>query len=281
MSLLMPVIILGLIGLALGLLLGVSNKVFYVPVDERVAKVRDVLPGANCGGCGFAGCDAYASAVVSGAPCDKCGPGGAACVEKIAAIMGIVAEKLEPMTAFVHCQGTAALAEDWGTYEGVLDCRSASIIPGGGQKACQAGCLGFGSCVKACAFDALQIIDGIAKVDEDKCVACKACIEACPKNLITLIPKGSLVKIACSNPDKGPEVKKICKVGCIGCTICAKLAPEGAITMQGNLPVVNDPKCEGCAASVGKCPTGALVGFGPNAKPAPSAGPAPDTSPTA
>lgn len=266
MSLLMPALVLGLIGLALGLLLGVSSKKFHVPVDERVGQIREILPGANCGGCGFTGCDAYANAVVSGAPCDKCGPGGEACAKKIAELLGRAIETMEPLTAYVHCRGTATVAQDWSDYSGIPDCRSASVIPGGGQKACQSGCLGFGSCVNACKFDALHLTDGIAKVDEDKCVACKACIEACPKGLITLIPKNSLVKIGCNNPNKGPEVKQICSVGCIGCTICAKLAPEGAIEMAGNLPVVHKPKCDSCAASVNKCPTGALVGYGPNEK---------------
>lgn len=266
MSIFMPALILGCIGMALGLMLGISAKKFHVPVDERVELVREVLPGANCGGCGFTGCDAYAQAVVSGAPCNKCGPGGAGCAAKIGEILGRVVEQLEPQVAFVHCGGKAGIAELWADYQGIHDCRSASIIPGASLKSCQSGCMGLGTCVRACKFDALHIVDGIALVDEDKCVACGACIDVCPKNLIRFIPQNSLVKIACSNPNKGPSVKKSCAVGCIGCSICAKLAPEEAIVMEGNLPAVKKPKCDGCAPSVAKCPTGALVGCGSCAK---------------
>lgn len=264
MSILGPILILGIIGAVLGLLLGFSAKKFAVTEDARVSLVREVLPGANCGGCGFSGCDAYARAVVSGAPLNKCGPGGAACAAKIAAILGRAADASEPMVAWVACRGTSSVAVDWSGYMGIMDCRSASVIPGGGSKACQSGCLGFGTCVKACKFNALHLADGIAKVDDDACVGCRACVEACPRGLITMIPKNSLVRIACNNPNKGPAVKAVCSVGCIGCSICAKLSPDGAIAMDGNLPRVINAHSEGCAASVGKCPTGAIVGFGPN-----------------
>lgn len=263
MSILAPALVLSVVGLILGLILGVSAKKFAVPVDARVTQICEALPGANCGGCGFTGCNAYAQAIVNGAPITKCAPGGASCAAKIAEIMGCEAQSMERQVAWVACGGTDSVAIHRANYMGITDCRSASVTPGGGTKACQQGCLGFGTCVKVCNFGAISVRDGIAVVDEERCTACKACINACPRALISLIPKAQTVRVACNNPDKGPGIKVICTAGCIGCTICAKLSPDQAIVMDGNLPKIMNPLCEGCALSVTKCPTKALVGRGP------------------
>src|SRR3712207_46675 len=186
-DILYPVLSLGGLGLLFGLILGYASKKFAVPVDPKVPLVRDCLPGANCGGCGFAGCDAYAEAVASGAAPTNCCPiGGAEAAAKIASVMGVEAESSEPKVAYVKCQGTCENAKNKYSYYGIKDCREAMNVPGAGDKSCSFGCLGYGSCVSACKFDAIEIVDGIAKVNKDKCVACGACVSTCPKGVIDL-----------------------------------------------------------------------------------------------
>lgn len=259
-EILFPVLCLGGLGLLFGVVLGYASKKFAVEVDPLVPLVRECLPGANCGGCGFAGCDAFAEAVASGAaPANGCPIGGADCAEKVATVMGVEVSAEEPKVAFVRCKGSKSKAIDKAAYYGVEDCSQAMVVPGGGNKACEYGCLGFGSCVKACQFDAIDVIDGVAVVNEDNCVACGACVTACPKNLIDLIPKKQLVRVACTSQNKGAEVKKACEVGCIGCTLCVKACPFDSIEMNGNLPVINDETCKNCGLCEKKCPTGAII----------------------
>lgn len=255
-----PIVSLGGLGLTFGILLGYASKKFAVEVDERVAQVRECLPGANCGGCGYAGCDAYAQAVVDGsAPANLCTPGGAVAAEKIGEVLGISVDAAEPMTAFVKCRGTCSNAKEKYQYYGVMDCRQAVVAPGGGSKACDFGCLGLGSCVTACKFDSIQIKDGIAVVNENTCTGCNACVQICPKNVIELVPASKGVRIACNSKEKGKTVKDNCSVGCIGCTICAKNCPENAIAMVNDLPVIDFNKCTQCKVCVAKCPTKAIV----------------------
>lgn len=259
-NLIAPVVSLGGLGLVFGALLGYANTKFKVEVDERIPQVRECLPGANCGGCGFAGCDAYAEAVVSGtAPTNKCAPGGAAVVSKISDILGVEATVEEPMTAFVRCKGTPDLARKKYNYVGILDCNHAAIAPGGGPKQCGYGCLGLGSCVKACEFDAIHIVNGVALVDEEKCVACAACTVVCPKELIHLVPKKSKVRIDCNNKEKGKEVMSACDVGCIGCGICMKNCPKDAIEIINNIPVFDYDKCVSCGICANKCPKNSII----------------------
>ncbi|OFI05826.1 electron transport complex subunit RsxB [Clostridium acetireducens DSM 10703] len=254
-----PILSLGCMGLAIGMLLGYASKKFAVEVDERVPKVREALPGANCGGCGFAGCDAYAQAVVEGAaPPNCCAVGGAAAVEKIAEVMGLEVDESEPKKAFVKCNGTCNNAKDKNIYAGLQDCRDAALIPGGGAKACSFGCLGLGSCVKACQFGAIEIKDGIANIDEDKCVGCGACANTCPKNVIELVPVSKRVRVQCNSHDKGIEVKNNCSAGCLGCGLCAKVCPKEAIVMENNLAKVDYEKCVQCGLCTQKCPTKAI-----------------------
>lgn len=251
-----PVISIGGLGLLFGLGLGYASKKFAVAVDERVPKVRDVLPGANCGGCGFAGCDAFAKAVVEGqAKIDACSVGGSETAKNIAGILGVEAEEKERQVAVVKCIGTCDKSKIKYDYEGITSCKDASFIPGGGSKSCSYGCLGLGSCERACQFDAIKIIDGIATIDETKCVACGMCIKECPRNIIELEVARKKVEVMCNSNAKGKDVKSVCEVGCIGCRLCTKVCPTGAITVENNLATIDYEKCTSCGLCVEKCPT--------------------------
>jgi len=255
-NLLYPVLSLGGLGLVFGVVLGYANKKFYVPVDPKIPLVRAELPSANCGACGFAGCDAYAAAVVGGGVAlNLCSVGGSSVAEKIGEIMGVTVETDSPQVAFVKCKGTCSVAKEKYVYDGIQDCRQAVIAPGEGPKACSDGCMGFGSCVSACDFNALHIIDGVAVVYKDNCVACGACIKVCPKNLIEFVPASQQVLIECNSKSKGKIVKDNCGVGCIACTMCAKVCPSQAIVMVNNLPVIDFEKCTQCGLCASKCPT--------------------------
>src|SRR3712207_4280818 len=222
--------------------------------------VREALPGANCGGCGFAGCDAYADAVVNGgAAPNRCPVGGAAAAAKIAEVMGVKVDESEPKKAFVKCQGTCSNAKEKYEYFGSMTCIDAANAPGAGSKECSFGCLGLGSCVEACMFDAIHIKDGIAVVDEEACVGCGACVSTCPKSVIDLIPVSKNVRISFNLHDKGLEVKNACATGCISCGMCARNCPKEAITMENNLPVINYENCVSCGICANKCPTHAIV----------------------
>ncbi|MBW9156652.1 RnfABCDGE type electron transport complex subunit B [Clostridium tagluense] len=258
-NLLYPVLSIGGMGLVFGVVLGYANKKFHVPVDPKVPLVREALPSANCGACGFAGCDAYAAAVVDGGtPLNLCSVGGASVAQNIGEIMGLTVETANPKVAFVKCKGTCGVAKEKYVYDGVMDCRQAVIAPGEGPKACSDGCLGFASCVRACEFNALHIIDGVAVVYKDNCVACGACIKVCPKNLIELVPATQEVLIECNSKSKGKSVKENCGVGCIACTMCVKVCPSEAITMVNNLATIDFEKCTQCGLCATKCPTKAI-----------------------
>lgn len=247
------VAVLFVMGVVFAILLGVAAKVFAVEVDERVPLVRECLPGANCGGCGFPGCDGLAAAIVEGnAPVNGCPVGGAACAAKVAEVMGVEAVTGERNVAHVHCNG-GCNAVDKTKYEGLEDCTAAMRVANG-PKACSFGCMGLGSCVKACAFDALHIIDGVAKVDTDKCVACGKCVDACPKKLIDLLPESKKVHVNCVNRDKGPEVVKVCSVGCIGCKMCEKTCKFDAIHVEGGVAKIDYDKCKNCKMCAKVCP---------------------------
>lgn len=260
LGILIPFLILGVLGGVFGLLLSFAAKKFAVQQDERIDKLQEVLPGANCGACGFPGCSGYAAAIVKGeAAVGLCVPGGKAVSEKMAAIMGTEAMETEKKVAFVHCTGSPDKAERRFKYSGIKSCLEASVIPGGTYKECRYGCLGLGSCKDACPFGAMTIENGIAKVDKEKCTGCGACVKACPKRLITLVPENAKIDVNCMNPLRGVEVKNNCKVGCIGCTLCARNCPEKAITMVNNLPEVDHSLCSGCGTCTQKCPVRAIV----------------------
>lgn len=249
------VILLAVLGILIGLLLGVASKAFEVAVDERVVQVRECLPGNNCGGCGYPGCDGLAEAIVAGdAPVNACPVGGAPVAGKIGGILGVDAGESVRKVAYVKCAGTCELAANKYNYVGEMDCRRAATVPGGGDKACSFGCLGLGSCVEACQFDALSIVDGIAQVDREKCVACGKCVETCPNHVIDLIPYESAYEVQCNSKDKGKDVMAVCKAGCIGCSLCVKQCEFGAVTVENNLASIDGEKCQGCGKCAEKCP---------------------------
>jgi len=259
-SVILSAAIVAITGLLVGLLLGVAAEKFKVPVDEKELAVRDCLPGNNCGGCGFAGCDALAKAIAAGeAAVNACPVGGAPVGNQIAAIMGAAVEEKEPEVAYVKCSGSCDKASVKYNYYGIDDCVKASMIPGRGDKKCATGCLGLGSCTKECQFDAIHVIGGIAVVDKEKCVACGKCIATCPNHLIELVPKKAVYTVACSSTAKGVEVKNSCEAGCIGCGICAKQCEAGAITVENNIAHIDQSKCTGCGKCVAKCPQKVIV----------------------
>jgi Na+-translocating ferredoxin:NAD+ oxidoreductase RNF subunit RnfB len=250
-----PVLSLGGLGLLFGIILGFVSGKFAVHTDPRIEEVRELLPGANCCGCGYSGCDAYAEAVVKGeAKPDLCNVGGEETARRIADLMGLECHPGKRMVAFVHCHGTCEKAPDSNIYHGLSDCRQALSVPGEGPKACHYGCIGLGSCVKACQFGGISIRNGVAVVDEDLCRGCGMCVQACPKGVIEMIPADLPVRVACSNPEKGKDVREVCSMGCLACGMCARNCPEEAITMVNNLPVIDADKCVGCLACVEKCP---------------------------
>lgn len=257
-SILYPVLSIGGMGVLFGLGLGVAAIKFKVEQDPKVPLIRECLPGANCGGCGFAGCDALAEAIAKGeAKVNGCPVGGSAVAEKVAAIMGVEAGSSEKVTAFVKCAGTCEAAKNKFEYYGLEDCAIEAALSGG-KKACAYGCLGDGNCVKACAFDAISVVNGVAVVNKDKCVACGACISACPKHLIELVPYDSKVRVACSSKDMPKPTKENCTSGCMGCKLCEKNCPNDAVKVTDFLAKVDYEKCTQCGACMEKCPTKAI-----------------------
>lgn len=251
---------LGGLGLIFGLGLGFAAIKFAVETDPLVPVVRELLPGANCGGCGFAGCDAFANAIVKGeAKPNGCPVNNADNIAQIAKEIGQEVIAGEKTAAFVKCNGTCELASEKYEYYGISDCVSASQLQGGGSKGCEFGCLGLGSCYKACMFDAIRIENGVAVIDEEKCVSCGLCVTACPKNLIEIIKESGHTRVRCSSTDKGKEVKAKCKVGCIGCGICVKQCQDDAIHVTDSLAKIDYDKCINCNKCVEKCPTNAII----------------------
>ncbi len=248
-------VIVGVVGLIVGLFLGIAAISFKVDVDEREEAILEVLPGNNCGGCGYAGCSGLAAAIVKGeAPVNACPVGGEAVGNKVAEIMGVEAQAGNRKVAFVHCKGDCNKAKSDYQYFGVEDCAMVAFVPGGGSKSCNYGCLGYGSCVKACPFDAIHIVDGIAVVDKEACKACGKCVAACPKNLISLVPYDAKHIVACSSKDKGPVAMKVCDVACIGCGLCKKNCPNGAIEVVDFHAVIDQGKCTNCGKCAEVCP---------------------------
>ena len=252
-TVLYAVLILAGLGAILGLVLAIASKVFAVQTDPRLEPLTEALPGANCGGCGFSGCGAYAQAVIDGkARPGLCAPGGQEVADKMAKVLGVEAAQTARTVAMVRCRHKDPLPK--GSYAGLKDCVAAARLAGGSVLQCEYGCLGFGTCVAACKFDAIHIVNGTARVDADRCTGCLACAAACPKKLIVPVPYDADINVACANHDKGPITRKVCDIGCIGCHMCEKICPKDAIHVVDNLAVIDHSKCDSCGLCAEKCP---------------------------
>lgn len=253
-------IVVGLVGIFIGFFLGIAGIKFKVEVNEKEEAILEALPGNNCGGCGFAGCAGLAKAISTGeVPVNGCPVGGERVATRISRIMGVDPVATERKVAFVHCQGNMELAKADYEYTGVKDCRMLPFVPNGGPKSCNHGCLGFGTCVKVCPFDAIHVVNGVAVVDRKKCKACGKCVEVCPKKLIDLVPYSAKNLVACTSGDKGPITMKACSVGCVGCGLCVKACEHQAVRVENFHAIIDPEKCTGCGACVEKCPKKAIV----------------------
>jgi len=249
------------LGLFFGLILAVAEKKFEVETDQRFEELKNILPGANCGGCGYTGCGIFAQALLDGdADIDGCPAGGSEVQEQIAQVLG-VENKTDTRTqvACIMCQGGKKEVEEISEYQGISSCLGAELIEGG-HKECLDGCLGLGDCVKVCPFDAVMIDErGIAAVDKELCTGCGQCVEVCPRNIIDLIDSEDLVQVRCVSQTKGKRVRKICEVACIGCGLCEKECPFDAITVDNNLAEIDYKLCKNCGLCAKKCPTDAIM----------------------
>jgi len=263
-ELIYTLISLGGLGFILGAGLAFASKRFAVEVDPVIENVLEILPGANCGGCGYAGCAAYATAVVTeGVSATLCAPGGQEVVHKISQLLGLEVTTTVRKVAYLHCAGSKDKAKDKYIYDGIEDCRIAVLLDGG-PKACDYGCIGFGSCIDVCKFDALHMgDDGLPVVDMEKCTGCGACVRECPKNLFELLPDTTTIYLACSSYDKGKVVKGVCSVGCIGCGICIKVTEGDALEMKDNLPSIDYSASPNLILARYKCPTNSYIDLAP------------------
>jgi Na+-translocating ferredoxin:NAD+ oxidoreductase RNF subunit RnfB len=266
MDFILPAVLsLGLISIVSAIVLYVVSKKFEVQEDSRIAEIQDILPAANCGGCGYPGCSGFAAACVKAPSLDGllCPVGGTATMNRIAGILGKNVETFEPRIAVVHCNGSCEKRPRTNRYDGISICAAASSLYGG-ETGCSYGCLGLGDCVIACVFNAIRIHPEtlLPEIDEDKCTACGACAQVCPKQLIQMRKKGvdsHRIYVACMNKEKGALARKACTAACIACSKCLKNCASNAITIENNLAYIDDAKCTLCGQCLTGCPTAAIV----------------------
>lgn len=256
----LPAIIVAVIGLIAGIILTIASKLMFVPVDERVAAIREVLPGANCGACGFAGCDDYAAAFADDPETSTtlCPVGGSTCATQIAGIMGVDAGDVEEKVAMVMCNGNYGVTKEIMNASRIHTCKAAKQFYGG-QWACPHGCLALGDCVRTCNYDAIRIENGVAKIDRVKCVGCGACTKVCPNKIIDMVNVKNRVFVACKSVAKGAVTRKICENGCIGCGKCVKTCKFDAIHVNNNVAEIDLAACKNCGLCEKECPTGAII----------------------
>ncbi|NLO15273.1 MAG: RnfABCDGE type electron transport complex subunit B [Clostridiales bacterium] len=255
MPIVYAILILGGLGVLFGGMLTYADKVFSVPVDERVQRIRENVAGANCGACGYAGCDAFAQAVAKGeTPVDGCTPGGAASAKALAEIMGVGVQVGSPKVARVLCQGQTEVCKRRYDFDGYETCHAANKVAGG-PTMCQYGCMGMGDCYDVCKFDAIRIIDNLAVIDEEKCTACGMCVTACPRDIIELLPKDAIVTVRCQSEQTPRETRDSCSKGCIACKRCEKACNYDAIHVNNNYARIDVDKCTRCGDCVVVCPT--------------------------
>lgn len=246
------------VGLLFGILLALFIHFFGVEEDEKTKKIRDVLPGINCGACGFTGCNEYAQALSKGnAKPNLCIPGANATAKALGSLLGVEVDEPKDFVAFVHCNGTCDVATEKSAYDGINTCKARSMVYAG-PKSCSYGCLGCGDCASVCVSHAIYLENGIARVDTSRCVGCGMCVKECPKNIISMIPQNAKAVVYCNSKDKGAEAIKYCKKACIACKKCEKACPSGAITVIDNCAVIDYTKCTGCGVCAECCPTGCL-----------------------
>lgn len=242
------------LGLLAGVILTVAARFFAVPTDETAEKITAVLPGANCGGCGYSGCSGYAEAVAKGlAAPNRCAVGGNAVAEEIGKILGVEVTAAERKVAALRCKGDCNATRKRFQYEGILTCTAANLVHGG-DAACSFGCLGYGDCAAACEFGAITLKDGLPHPDTARCTACGQCVKACPRHLMTLRPISKTQMVACSSTEKGGPQRKVCTAGCIGCSKCTTVCETGAVTVENNLAKIDWEKCSGCGKCADICP---------------------------
>ncbi len=255
-AILIAVIPVAIIGIICAAMLVAASKIMAVKEDERFPKVRECLPGANCGACGFAGCDGYAKALLEGkgVAVNLCVPGGDSCAQQLSEILGVEFEDVEEKRALIHCLGNCEATEDKVDYEGVHSCAAAKMLFGGKGK-CGFGCIGLGDCAEACPQDAISIKNGLALVCAPECIGCGICAKVCPNNLISLHNLQPQTVVMCSNKDKGALTRKACSSGCIGCKKCEKACEFDAIRVSDNLAEIDREKCTGCGECEKVCTT--------------------------
>ena len=255
MPILIPVLLLVGIAIVCAVLLTLSNIFFGVKEDETAVAIRECLPGANCGACGYSGCDGYAKALADGKEekTNLCVPGGDKTAKEIASVLGVESEDVVEKVAYVACNGTCGAVERKYDYIGLKSCVAANLSYSG-DKFCTFACLGYGDCVKVCPRNAISVSNGVAKVDPQKCIGCGMCVRECPNHIIKLVNDTVKVVVQCSNHDKGAVTRKICSNGCIGCMKCQKACPHGAVKVENNLATIDYSLCTGCGECVKVCP---------------------------